>query len=618
MDSSSTIFLSFTSFVYILMLTIVYFSKEKVRTSENNIFTKLVLVTLASLFSELYITIIPKNMDILLFRFSLKLYLVLCVLWLSYFMEYVFIITRNKDNKILINYKKEYKSTYIKFWIMNIFIIGAVILLPISFFNENGMKYSYGPSVNLVFGLCAIYTIVMFIYIIKNITKLRNKGYMPIIFLVILLSVVGIIQKINPSLLLANTCFALITTLMYYTIENPDIKMAKEYAFSKKIAEESRDKTLDTLNELSNDLQSSLSKLQTFGYKKVDKNNIDEVNKNLNYIKNYCIDFVDRVTGLIEIGKVESGSLIIYNSEYETENLLEELRKMFFYEKRNKRINVITEIDNKIPTKLYGDKNKVLQLVLAFYDYLIDIINKDDLMIKIDSISVGRFCKLKFHFLTQNGEIEKHIYKNVSYTLRGSSISDIVFYEKDENIKYEKLKKLASLINAKVEINEKENKEFEILVSINQRIISPYKYLEQEQENVGIKVKYFNASNKRILIASENNANLKKLLLLLSPYKVEIDVVNSIEQLKNELSKNKTFDAILADETLYDNNTENHLINSFKQICGYDIKSIIILSNEALAKKYLDKWFDDYILKPVNKGNINYIMKTYLKDKNTQ
>lgn len=107
MDSSSTIFLSFTSFVYILMPIIVYFSKEKVRTSENNIFTKLVLVTLASLFSELYITIIPKNMDILLFRFSLKLYLVLCVLWLSYFMEYVFIITRNKDNKILINYKKE-------------------------------------------------------------------------------------------------------------------------------------------------------------------------------------------------------------------------------------------------------------------------------------------------------------------------------------------------------------------------------------------------------------------------------------------------------------------------------------------------------------------------------
>ena len=88
--------------------------------------------------------------------------------------------------------------------------------------------------------------------------------------------------------------------------------------------------------------------------------------------------------------------------------------------------------------------------------------------------------------------------------------------------------------------------------------------------------------------------------------------------MQNKLSKNKTYDAIFVDEILYDNNMENHLTNSFKQICGYNIKSIIILSNETSVKKYLDKWFDDYILKPVNKGNINYIMKTYLKDKNTK
>ena len=55
---------------------------------------------------------------------------------------------------------------------------------------------------------------------------------------------------------------------MYYTIENPDIKIAKELAFSKMIAEESRDRTLNTLNEISDELKNSFSKLQTFGYKK--------------------------------------------------------------------------------------------------------------------------------------------------------------------------------------------------------------------------------------------------------------------------------------------------------------------------------------------------------------
>ena len=168
MGSSATIFLSIASMLYMIMVAIVYFTKEKVNTSENKIFSKLVLISLASLFSEIYITFIPIDMKIPLFVISLKVYLILCVFWLSYFMEYVFIITRNNENKLLINYKQKYKKTYIRFWIITAFVISAVILLPISFYNENGMKYSYGSSVDVVFGLSALYMVIMFIYIIKN------------------------------------------------------------------------------------------------------------------------------------------------------------------------------------------------------------------------------------------------------------------------------------------------------------------------------------------------------------------------------------------------------------------------------------------------------------------
>lgn len=418
MGSSATIFLSIASMLYMIMVAIVYFTKEKVNTSENKIFSKLVLISLASLFSEIYITFIPIDMKIPLFVISLKVYLILCVFWLSYFMEYVFIITRNNENKLLINYKQKYKKTYIRFWIITAFVISAVILLPISFYNENGMKYSYGPSVDVVFGLSALYMVIMFIYIIKNLKNLKNKGYMPIIFFVILLSIVAIVQKLYPNLLLANTCFALITTLMYYTIENPDIKMAKELAFSKKIAEESRDRTLNVLNEISDELKNSFSKLQTFGYKKVNYQDLEEVSKELKYIKKYNIDFVDRATGLLEIGKIESGSLTLREKEYESSELLEELRKMLFYDKKNKQINVLTEFENKVPSVLYGDKTKVEQLVLSVYDYILNIIDKDDLIIKMDSITVGRFSKIKFHFITQDPNLDKYIYvKKQSYDL---------------------------------------------------------------------------------------------------------------------------------------------------------------------------------------------------------
>ena len=39
--------------------------------------------------------------------------------------------------------------------------------------------------------------------------------------------------------------------------------------------------------------------------------------KELKYIKKYNIDFVDRATGLLEIGKIESGSLTLREKEYD-------------------------------------------------------------------------------------------------------------------------------------------------------------------------------------------------------------------------------------------------------------------------------------------------------------
>ena len=140
MNNSSTIFLSVASLAYIIMLLIFYFSKSRIHTSENNIFRRLLFVSFFSLLAEIYITLLPADMSIFLFVISLKVYLVLCILWLSYFIEYVFIVTRNNHMKEMVDYQKRYKKEYIIFWMFTIMIIVLIILLPIYFFNENGMK----------------------------------------------------------------------------------------------------------------------------------------------------------------------------------------------------------------------------------------------------------------------------------------------------------------------------------------------------------------------------------------------------------------------------------------------------------------------------------------------
>ena len=67
--------------------------------------------------------------------------------------------------------------------------------------------------------------------------------------------------------------------------------------------------------------------------------------KDLKYIKKYCINFVDKVNGLIDISKINSGNLIINESEYETNNLIEEIENILSkrnnYKERKITINSI-------------------------------------------------------------------------------------------------------------------------------------------------------------------------------------------------------------------------------------------------------------------------------------
>lgn len=612
---SSTIFLSIASLLYIIMLMIVFFTKEKVRTSENKIFTKLLVVSFCSLISELYIALMPKNMDFAPFVISMKAYLLLIVLWLSYFMEYVFIVTRNNENKAIIDYKKDYKKVYIPFWLITILISIIVMILPIYFFNELNVKYSYGPSVNLVFGLAGVYTTIMAIYILKNIKNLKNKGYMPIVFLVFFLIVIALVQKVNPGLLLANTAFALVTSLMYHTIENPDIRMIKELSYAKAVAEKSQNATMETLNEMSDELKSSIDKLTTFGYKKINKNDLEEVSKEINYIQKYSIKLADKISGVIDLAKINSGSYILENDKYDTFDMFEELKYLLNCEKGNKKITLTVDISDKINKVVYGDNEKIKQTVVYMFSYISNIIKSGNIHISVDNMNVGRFCRLKFHFYVDSLIMKDYIKEN-------STSKVITLRENSDNLDYVSITKLLELQKGKIDIKTN-NGVTELVLMIDQRIMSEYEVIDSREENANIKIKYFDASDKRILLVDDSRQKLKDLIVMLKPYGIKVETANTDEDMFKKLANNKTYDLILIDDIIPKfNNLLNdkverkfNTIDNISKSAGYKIPVVIMVTpnNEKIEEKYINNGFDDYVLKPVNKGDLNRILSCFLK-----
>ena len=612
---SGIIFMSVASLCYILMLGLIVITKKWSNTSENKIFWKLLSLSMLSLISEIYITLIPNDINYIPFIISMKIYLVLLILWTSSFLEYVFVITRNNDDSALINYADEYKRIRIVYMIIIAIVICLSLSLPIYFFNENGVKYSYGPSVNVVFILTGISSIIMSFYIIKNFKHLKEKRYVPIIVLVLLYSATAIFQKINPGILLANTTQALITVLMYYTLENPDIRIAKDLAYAKVLVEKNQNKTLKTLNDMSNDLRTSLNKLESFGYKKIDKNNIDKLNEEVKYIQNYSIKLADRINGIIDLAIINNTNELI-EEKYETYNMLEDIKHLLSLEKANKKNSLITDIKDNISPVLYGDKDKVEHIIIYFFNEIINIIKNGKITLKIDSIEVGRFCRLRFHFLIDNPIIKDHIERS-----KNSGKLKLVNF--GDNVDYKVVKELLTLFKGKIDISENESYITEIILSLDQRIKTEYQILSEKEENKNVKIKYFDLSDKRILIVDDNVVKIRELQALLKPYKIKVSYVVNIEQMRKELSSNITYDLILIDDIIPNFKSdgsdliknEDNIVRSIRLNANYKVPTILMVTDNTkhLDEEFIKYGFNSCITKPINKKDINALLIEYFK-----
>ena len=93
---------------------------------------------------------------------------------------------------------------------------------------------------------------------------------------------------------------------MYNTIENPDVKMAKELAFQKQLVEESSRKTLNLIGDISKDLESSIKSLELINETKVDKNNIKELNNVLYKFQKDSVKLSDKISSILDLAIVKS------------------------------------------------------------------------------------------------------------------------------------------------------------------------------------------------------------------------------------------------------------------------------------------------------------------------
>ncbi len=617
---SGTIFLTVSALIYTIATTILFFRKDTINKLENRIFKKLLLASITSMLVELLI-IITVNYGII-GTIVQKTFLVCLVLWLSIFMLYTFAITVFDDKESEEKNIEKFKVPYILFVIANLIIYGFIYALPIEFVSiSDNVKYTSGPSVNVVYVVLGVYVTFMAILVLKNIKNMHKKGYIPIIGFIILMVTSGIIQKTHPEMLLTNSVFGFIIYLMYHTIENPDLKMLRQMELAKDQAERANRAKSDFLSSMSHEIRTPLNAIVGFSEDiQSHKRTADpEIVEDADYIMEASRTLLEIVGNILDINKIESNKMEITEVKYNYKETIEQLSKIDAIRIGEKNINFKINLAPDIPYELVGDKTHIKEIVNNLLTNAIKYTDKGEIELSTRCINKGNVCNLII---------------SVRDTGRGIKAENInKLFTKFERLDAEKnsttegtglglaiTKALVDMMGGKINVQSQFGKGSLFVVQIpqkisqmtnpNQIVETPIKdQIKVEQQLVQEMSKVENIatefSGKKILIVDDNKLNIKVARRALDGFNFEIDECYDGQECLNKVVKGNEYDLILMD-IMMPNMSGETAIAKLKEKPNFNIPIIALTADAVVGarEKYLSEGFVDYIVKPFNKQQI--------------
>lgn len=609
----SSLYFQICSLFYIVLLNVTFFSKKRLQSLENKLFSYMIVTNLLGIILDIistYLAIINANYSLLII--FCKSYLVYLLIWITLMTAYIYVISVNgfKRKSKEKTKKKEKNSKFFKFLIILATIsILLVIILPLYSNRSNGRIYTYGPSAVISYIISGICIFVWLICMFKNIKNLKSKKYLPMFAYMTIGLIATAIQAIYPEILIITSMETFITFLMYFTIENPDMKMIEQLNIARDQAEKANRAKSDFLSNMSHEIRTPLNAIVGFSQALQEEDLPDSAKDEVSDIVSASNSLLELVNGILDISKIEADKLEIVNTEYSFKNVYNDLVALTRARMGEKPLDLRLSYDESIPSVLYGDHTRIKQIILNLLTNAVKYTREGYVSFKVSSVIEGDVCRLIVSVEDsgigiKNENIDKLFMKFERFDL-------------DKNITIEGTglglaitKKLVDLMHGKIVVQSVYGKGSKFTVALDQKII---RGKEVVLENHEAKVELFEAPDKKILVVDDNKINLKVAARLLSNYKVNVELVESGFECLEKVKTN-TYDLILMDDMM-PKMSGVETFHKLKENNSFNTPVVALTANAitGMKEKYLSEGFNDYLSKPIDKLELNIIMKKYLK-----